>query len=163
MGTFDYDFGGGPRFPRVSPAALTDVNAPLDPGAGNLLDLSGSAFYQPTDAVSFAVEFVKNRLVRNDTKRIAFDDNITSLRGTYQFTRFLAARARIDYTTLERRARAQLLLAWTPGPGTAFYAGYNDDVNRDGFNPYSGRFEPGIQRNGRTFFIKASYLFRRSF
>jgi hypothetical protein len=113
MGTFDFDFGGGPRFPRVSPAALIDAEAPLDPGTGNLLDLSGSAFYQPTDAVSFAVDFVKNRLVRNDTRRVAFDDNITSLRGTYQFTRFLAARARLDYTTLERRARAQLLLAWT--------------------------------------------------
>jgi hypothetical protein len=31
--------------------------------------------------------------VRNDTKPVAFDDNITSLRGTHQFTRLLAARA----------------------------------------------------------------------
>ena len=29
---FDYDFGAGPKFPRVSPAALIDPNAPLDPG-----------------------------------------------------------------------------------------------------------------------------------
>ena len=30
--TFDYDFGGGPKYPRVSPAALADPAAPLDPG-----------------------------------------------------------------------------------------------------------------------------------
>ncbi|MDQ3907642.1 MAG: carbohydrate binding family 9 domain-containing protein, partial [Acidobacteriota bacterium] len=36
-GEHDFDFGNGPRFPRVSPAALIDPNAPLEPGAGNLL------------------------------------------------------------------------------------------------------------------------------
>ena len=48
-------------------------------------------------------------------------------------------------------------------PGTAFYAGYNDDFNYRGFNPYSGLPEQGLRSNGRTFFIKMSYLFRRSF
>jgi hypothetical protein len=162
MGSFDYDFGGGPKFPRVSAAALVDPDAPLDPGAGNLLDISGSAYYQPANALRMTLNFVKNRLVRNDTNRVAFDDNIISLRGTYQFTRFIAVRARVDYTTLEERARAQFLFGWTPNPGTAFYVGYNDDVNRNGFNPYTGLLEPGIRRNGRTFFIKASYLIRRS-
>src|SRR4029079_8431215 len=36
--TFDYDFGAGPRYPRVSPAALLDPNAPLDPGPANSVD-----------------------------------------------------------------------------------------------------------------------------
>ena len=58
---------------------------------------------------------------------------------------------------------AQFLFEWTPNPGTAFYAGYNDDVNRDGFSPVSGLYEPGFRRNGRTFFVKMSYLFRQSF
>ena len=161
-GVFDFDFGAGPRFPRISPAALANSNASLDPGAGNLLDINASAFYQPTDAIKITVDYLKNRLVRNDTHRIAFDDNITTLHGTYQFTRFIAARLRIDYSTLDARVRGQFLVAWTPSPGTALYAGYNDDVNRNGFNPFSGQFEPGIRRNGRTFFIKASYLFRHS-
>ena len=33
---------------------------------------------------------------------------------------------------------------------------------RNAFNPFTGQFEPGLRRNGRTFFIKVSYLFRRS-
>lgn len=165
-GTFDFDFGGGPKFPRVSPPALADPTNPnvaLDPGPGKLLDITGSAYYQPTNSLRFTLNFTKNRLVRDDTGRVAFDDNIYSLRGTYQFTRFIAARARVDYSTLSARARAQFLFAWTPNPGTAVYLGYNDDVNRNGFSPINGQFEPGFRRNGRTFFIKMSYLFRRSF
>lgn len=160
QGTFDFDFGGGPKFPRVSPAALLDPDNPLDPGPGTLLDISASTYYQPTPALRLTLDFTKNRLVRDDTKLVAFDENIYSLRGTYQFTRFLAARARIDYSTLESRARAQFLFGWTPNPGTAFYVGYNDDVNRNGFSPITGLFEPGFRRNNRTFFIKLSYLFR---
>ena len=59
--------------------------------------------------------------------------------------------------------KGQFLLGYTPNPGTAFYVGYNDDINRHGFNPFSGALEPGLRRNSRTFFIKASYLFRKSF
>lgn len=54
------------------------------------------------------------------------------------------------------------LMGYTPNPGTALYVGYNDDLNRSGFNPFSGKLKPGFRRNGRTFFIKMSYLFRKS-
>ena len=91
MGTFDLDSGGGPGFPRVSPASLTDPGAPLDPGPGNLLDLSGNAYYQPTDALRVTLDYLKNRLVRDDTRLVAFNDDIYSVRATYQFTRFVAA------------------------------------------------------------------------
>jgi hypothetical protein len=40
--------------------------------------------------------------------------------------------------------------------------GYNDDLNHNGFWPASGLREPGLRRNERTFFVKMSYLFRRS-
>jgi hypothetical protein len=162
-GEHDFDFGAGPRFPRVSPVALLDPNAPLDPGAGNLLYTNGSASYKVTNDLNMSVSFDKSRLVRQDNGRVAFDSNIVSLRGTYQFSRFTFVRARIDYSSLSSNVRGQFLLGWTPNPGTAFYAGYNDDMNRSFFNPYTGQLEPGFRRNGRTFFIKMSYLFRKSF
>ena len=80
-----------------------------------------------------------------------------------QETSFTFVRARVDYDTLESNARGQFLFGWTPNPGTSFYVGYNDDVNRNGFNPFTGQFEPGFRRNGRTFFVKMSYLIRRAF
>ncbi|HEY0079797.1 MAG TPA: DUF5916 domain-containing protein [Pyrinomonadaceae bacterium] len=167
QGHFDLDFGAGPKYPRVSPAALTNVNAALDPGRGGLLELGGGFAWQPTNALRTTLNFTKNRLLRYDTDRVAFDDNIISTRTTYQFTKFLFARARVDYTTLSSNVKGQFLFGWTPNPGTAFYVGYNDDMNRNGFNPYTHpltrEIEPGFRRNGRTFFIKTSYLIRRSF
>jgi hypothetical protein len=163
-GAFDFDFGGGPKYPRVSPAALVDPDtAGLDPGKGNQLRFEGGVAYQPTNALRLTLDYVKDRLVRKDTRRVAYDDNIFTLRGTYQFSRFTFARARIDYDSLASSVRGQFLMGWTPNPGTSFYVGYNDDLNYNGFGPFSGRLEPGFRRNGRTFFIKMSYLFRRSF
>lgn len=163
-GAFDFDFGAGPRFPRVSPAALVDPDtAPRDPGPGNQLHLESNFAYQPTNALRLTLDYTKDRLVRQDTGRVAYDDNIFTLRGTYQFTRFTFARARIDYDTLVASVRGQFLMGWAPNPGTSFYVGYNDDANYNGFGPFTNRLEPGFRRNGRTFFIKMSYLFRRSF
>lgn len=162
-GEHDFDFGAGPHFPRVSPAALTDPDAPLDPGKGDLFYTNGNITYKATNDLNMTLSFNKNRLTRRDTGRVAFDENIVSLRTTYQFSRFTFARARIDYDSLVSNFRGQFLLGWTPNPGTALYVGYNDDLNRSFFNPFSGDLEPGFRRNGRTFFIKMSYLFRRSF
>jgi len=159
---FDFDFGAGPRYPRVSPAALSDPNALLDPGSAGTFDTSLGVQYKPTNALSTSLEYSRTRFTRNATGRTVFVDNISSLRATYQFTRFTFVRARLDYDTLAANVRGQYLVGWTPNPGTAFYVGYNDDLNYGGFNPYSGLHERGFQRNGRTFFIKTSYLFRRS-
>ncbi|MBS1794454.1 MAG: carbohydrate binding family 9 domain-containing protein [Acidobacteria bacterium] len=163
-GQMDYDLGAGRRFPRASLAAQTyGQDAPYDPGPGNQLTINSSFRYQPTSAFQTSLDFTKIRLVRRDTRLTAFDDNIYSSRSTYQFTRNTFARLRLDYSTLNRRLLPQLVAGWTPSPGTALYVGYSDDVNYNGWNPYNGRYEPGIHGNGRTFFIKASYLFRKSF
>jgi hypothetical protein len=187
-GIFDFDFGAGRDFPRVSPYAVAvrearaqgicdpkkDENGnpiplpgvcfdALDPGAANGFDIDTGVTLQPTSALRTTFSYVKARLTRRDNGLVAFDDNIFALRTTYQFTRFLFARARVDYGTLSTTARGQFLFGWTPNPGTSFYAGYNDDLQRNGYNPFNSQLEPGLRRNGRTFFIKASYLFRRSF
>jgi hypothetical protein len=179
-GSLDFDFGAGPRYPRVSLPAVAARNAqaaglcngavrpavcvaPQDPGPGAFLHFDGSVNYRPSSALNLSLSYTRERLRRYDTHLLAFDENIVSLRSTYQFTRFIFARGRIDYDTLASRVRGQFLFGYTPNPGTALYIGYNDDLNRNGFNPFSGQLEPGFRRNGRTFFIKMSYLFRKSF
>jgi hypothetical protein len=106
---------------------------------------------------------VKSMLKRRDTGLTAFDVNIFTFRGTYQFTRATFARAIIDYNTLSSRLRAQLLAGWTPSPGTSFYVGYNDDLNYNESHPFTREIVPGFRRNSRTYFIKMSYLIRKSF
>jgi hypothetical protein len=174
-GNLDYDFGAGPKFPRVSAPYLawleqckgvencTIPEPGYDPGGGKQLYLEASIRYQPTTAWQAQINYTRTKLTRFDTGRVAFDDNVISLRSTYQFSRDFFARMRLDYSNISTRLRPQLIFGWTPSPGTAFYAGYNDDFNYKGFNPYTGLPENGLRGNGRTFFIKASYLFRKSF
>jgi hypothetical protein len=159
---FDYDFGGGDRFPRVSPAALAG-SSKLDPGVGQQYDFGFGGEWKPSNPLRLSLEYNKSRLVRKDTDREAFDSNLVTVRSTYQFTRFTFTRLRLDYDSLRSNVKGQFLFGWNPNPGTAFYVGYNDDFNYNGFNPFTGNPEPRFERNGRTFFIRASYLFRKSF
>lgn len=163
-GAFDYDFGGGFRYPRVSPNALLNgQGAKLDPGPGTELNYGGGFTLTPIDPLTTSLDYTKDKLTRHDTGLVAYDTNIFTWRTTYKFTRFTFARVRWDYDTLNSSAAGQFLLGWNPNPGTAFYVGYNDALNYNGFNPFTGNLEPGFARNQRTFFIRASYLFRRSF
>src|SRR5437868_6655471 len=163
-GHFDLDFGNGDKYPRVSPAALAlGQDAPLDPGRGSLLQFNAGVTYQPTKALRAQFNINRQRLRRYDTDRVAYAINILTLRATYQFTKASFARLILDYNTLNSRLRSQALFGWTPSPGTAFYAGYNDDLNYDSRHPFTGQLVPGFRRNTRTFFIKASYLIRKGF
>jgi hypothetical protein len=179
-GNLDYDFGAGPNYPRVSIPAVTaraaqaagvckaiplpvQCLAPQDPGAGKFLNVNAGMTYTPSKPLNINLSFTKQNLRRYDTGLLAFDDNIVSVKATYQFTRFIFARGRIDFDSLDSSYKGQFLFGWAPNPGTALYVGYNDDLTRNGYSPFSGQLEPGFRRNGRTVFIKMSYLFRKSF
>jgi hypothetical protein len=160
--TFDYDFGAGPRYPRVSPAALLDPDAPLDPGPASNAYYQGRVEWKPTGAFRATAGYTKSSLVRNDTGRTAYDQDLYSLQATRQFGRFGFCRVRADFDTLPSRLHGQVLAGWTPNPGTAVYLGYDDELSRNGFNPLTAAPEPGIVRSGRTLFLKVSYLMRRA-
>jgi hypothetical protein len=172
---FDFDFGGGGKFDRVSPAYLawleryrqnpnTAGDPPgLDPGTGYQFDANVGVEYKPIDPLRVSIDYTKSSLKRHDTNKYAFDTNIFSVRSTYQFSRFTYTRLRLDYDTLSRNVSGQFLFGWNPNPGTAFYVGYNDNFNYNGFSPLTGQLESRFERNSRTFFIRASYLFRKSF
>lgn len=160
---FDLDFGSGERYPRVSPAFLANpLETRLDPGKGDSLGFGIGLDLTPTDPWTLSLEYEHEKLTRNDTRLVAFKSDIFSLRSTYQFTRFTFFRARWDYQALDGSVNGQLLFGWSPNPGTAFYIGYNDNLLYRGFNPYLDSFDNGFRRDGRRFFIRLSYLFRRS-
>ncbi len=138
-------------------------NGKINPGTGKLFDAEIYLEWKPVDPLRSSVSYQKSRLVRNDNRIRTFDSDIVSIRSTYQFTRFIYTRLRLDYDSLSRNYAGQLLFGWNPSPGKAFYIGYNDNFNYNGFSPYTGQRESGFERNTRTFFIRASYLFRKSF
>ncbi|HRH42832.1 MAG TPA: DUF5916 domain-containing protein [Pyrinomonadaceae bacterium] len=159
--SFDYDFGGGGKFLRISPAALAfGQGVALDPGPGKSLNYELYGEFKPTDKFNLELGYSKSKLTRNDTGLTAYDSNIFTLRSVYQFSRFVAFKARLDYNTLSSRIFGQYTFSWTPSPGKALYVGYNDSWNYKGFA--FGQPQPGFLQLNRTFFIKMSYLFRRS-
>jgi hypothetical protein len=191
INSMDYDFGAGPKYPRSSQAFISYLQGPqynnyiselyayaadpvnhphpsfaeppaLDPGRGWQFDANVGFEYKPINPLRVSLDYTKSKLTRNDTGKLAYNTNIFTLRSTYQFTRFTYVRARWDYDTLAANVAGQFLFGWNPNPGTAFYVGYNDNFNYNGFSPLTGQFEPRFERNSRTFFIRASYLFRKS-
>ncbi|MBC7898785.1 MAG: carbohydrate binding family 9 domain-containing protein [Saprospiraceae bacterium] len=142
---------------------FTSLNGFQNPGPGKQFDAEVFAELKPLDPLRLSASYRKSRLVRNDNRIRTFDSDLLSIRSTYQFSRFTFTRLRLDYDSTRKNYAGQLLVGWNPNPGTAFYVGYNDNFNYKGFSPYTGQFEPGFERNSRTFFIRASYLFRKSF
>ena len=141
-----------------------DFNSfPQNPGTGKQFDAEIFAEVKPTDPFRVSLSYRKSRLTRNDTGETAFDANLVTMRSTYQFTRFAFTRVRLDYNSVDRNFSGQALFGLNPSPGTAFYIGYNENANFNGFNNFTGQYEPRFERNERTFFIRASYLFRKSF
>lgn len=160
--SFDYDFGAGLDFPRVSPAALLfGQDVPLDPGEATGLYYGIGMELKPTDNFSFNVDYNKSRLKRDATKLLAYDSNRFSLNSTYQFSRFVNLKARVYYDTLSDRIFGQYTFAWTPSVGKALYIGYNNRLSYKGYA--FGHPQTGFLQLNRTFFIKLSYLFRKSF
>jgi len=159
---FDYDLGAGRKFPRISPAALADPGAPLDPGPATSRAIGGNITWRPVDALRTSIDLSRSTLRRNDNGRLAYDVTLASLRTTYQFTRFAFIRLRTDWNSSSATLSGQYLAGWTPNPGTAVYVGYNDTATIDGFDPMTTARISGFQRQGRTLFVKLSYMLRLS-
>ncbi len=134
-----------------------------DPGPGMQLDAQFYAEVKPVDPLRASISYTKRRLTRNDNAVRVLDSDLVTFRSTYQFSRFLFARVRLDYDDSNNDYSGQALFGWNPNPGTAFYVGYNDAFNYSGHSDFTGQPEPGFNRTSRTFFIRASYLFRKSF
>lgn len=113
-----------------------------------------------------------------------FENQTLRTKINYQFTRAFSARVIVEYDSLlvspvetslvrTKQVSTGALLTWLPHPGTAIYAGYNNDIqnldrslcNRvaattcDPNNTDLPRAN-GYLNDGRQFFVKASYLLR---
>ena len=71
-----------------------------------------------------------------------FDQNILRNRTIYQFKRWQAVCAIVDYDT-GRQFGASVLYAYTPKPNTALYFGYSD-LLYNGFDPLAEQRAAGL-------------------
>ena len=149
----DYDLGAG-RFPRVSPGALLDPDAPLDPGPADSTWFQTTLALQPTEALRVSGSYEHGRLVRDDTGLEVYDQHLASFRAQYAFSRDAWVRGRLDHDSLDGRTFHQLVLGWTPRPGTAIYLGYDET------GEWSEATQRHYARRDRTVFLKLSWAHR---
>jgi len=156
---FDYDFGAGVKYPRVSPRALVDPSSPLDPGKADLVNVQSTLIYQAADNFRLSIDYLKSRLYRKDTKKLAYDQNIFRFGAEYNLTRFTFLRTRVELESLESNIRFQLMFGWTPTPGTVLYIGYNSSMYYEQYNVARKLLEKRIITSNQLFFMKLSYKF----
>jgi hypothetical protein len=139
---------------------------------------------QPISPLTIDNTYLLDRAQDAHTHVHVYESQTFRTKINYQFTRSFSLRAIVEYDSVGRNAAlssldrtkqvsTQVLFTWLPHPGTAIYAGYNNDLQNlnhtlctelagGGCNtnfPIEPR-APQYLNDGREFFVKASYLLR---
>ena len=131
---------------------------------------------RPTARLGLVVSGIETRLDTPGGDAI-FVNRILRTKAQFQFSRALSARVILQYDALDaapartrlqsgRRFNADFLATFLPSPGTAIYAGFNNnaiDLDHALQSDRAGLAIPrgGFLSDGRQFFVKVSYLLRR--
>jgi hypothetical protein len=151
---FSKKFGGAASF-NLGDGILFDA---INPQIGNRLNYNVSLQLTPQDNLRIRLNLIHSELKSKLGQRF-FSVSIYRANINQQFTRNTSLRAIIDYNTFSRQATANILMVYSPNPGTSFFAGYNDLLTF-GDNRATPQRETGAIRQQRAFFIKLSYLLR---
>jgi len=107
---------------------------------------------RPSPRLTSEITVTRSRFSREPWRGTVYDIWLAGAKTTWQFTRQLYARVYPQYDSDARHLEADGLLGYVVHPGTVLYAGTNLGVEE----------QAGRRRvTGRTFFLKASYLFLR--
>ena len=165
---------------------LIDVPVGLLPITGNETAITHTMSLKLTRHLVVDNTYILDRVVNGATHHAAFNNHIIRSKWNYQFTPALSLRLIAQYNGLlanpaqssltnTKNMNFDFLVTYLPHPGTAVYVGYNSDLE----NLVPGLCHqlpgstvcipngPGLVRNnsfindGRQFFVKISYLFRR--
>jgi hypothetical protein len=131
-----------------------------DPFAGRLLQATATVTYQPSEQWSEQASFTYASFDAASTGARIYDYGIARSRTTFQFNRYLFARAILEYNTFRRQLTTDFLVSFTYIPGTVLHAGFGslyEKPLRDGFEYAGDRSFTEIRRG---LFFKASYLWR---
>jgi hypothetical protein len=157
------------------------------PYTGNETAIFQTIGVKPIGSLQIDNEYILDRIINGAVHHSVFNNHIIRSKWNYQFTREFSLRfiaqyngllANPQYSSLQtvKNMNLDLLFTYLLHPGTAVYVGYNS--NLENVNPAlcdrlpgSGQCDPagpGLLRtpnsyinDGRLFFVKISYLFRR--
>jgi len=157
------------------------------PFTGNELAINQTVSVRPTGSLQIDNTYILDRVLNGGVNHAVFNNNIIRSKWNYQFTRNFSLRfigqynglvANPVYSSLPtvKTFNTDILFTYLVHPGTAIYVGYN--TNQENVDPGLCIHLPGstecdpntggllrtrglATNDGRLFFIKVSYLFRR--
>jgi len=142
---------------------------------------------KPTGHLEIDNTYILDRVLNGAAHHAAFNNHIIRSQWNYQLTRALSLRAILQYNGLlanpmysslqtTKDFSSDFLITYLVHPGTAVYVGYNTNLENVipglcipvagqsmGCDPNASGLVRGTRliNDGRVFFVKVSYLFRR--
>jgi Domain of unknown function (DUF5916) len=165
---------------------LIDVPTNQLPITGDETFVNATMSLKPTRHLQIDNTYILDRVLNGAVQHAAFNNHIIRTKWNYQFTPALSIRAITQYNGLlanpmwsslatTKNVNFDVLITYMPHPGTAVYVGYNSNLE----NLIPGLCQHGTEsttcipnsaglvrsnsfiNDGRQFFVKISYLFRR--
>lgn len=164
------DFGGG-IFSQILKQLYFNITFdygnrlfydPLTPFGGTGLNTSAVLTFQPTDKFRTGLELSYSDFFTKIDKKKIYDYSIIRNHTTFQFNKYLYLRGILEYNSYYKRLGGDLLASFTYIPGTVIQLGYGSVYEKLRWNPGERRYTPAnhFQHTGKSFFFKASYLWR---
>ena len=157
------------------------------PYTGNETAVYSTLGIKPSDRLQIDNTYILERVVNGGVDHAVVNSNIIRSKWNYQFNRDFSLRVITQYNGVlanplysslptSKNLNFDFLFTYLPHPGTAVYVGYNSNLENvapglcarvagetgcDPGNPGLIRTPYGFINDGRQFFVKVSYLFRR--
>jgi hypothetical protein len=157
------------------------------PITGNETYINQTMSIKPTGHLEIDNTYILDRVLNGAAHHTSFNNHIARSQWNYQFTRALSLRAILQYNGLlanptysslqtTKDFSMDFLITYLIHPGTAVYVGYNSNLENlipglcvpapggaVGCDPSGSGLvrSNGFINDGRVFFVKVSYLFRR--
>lgn len=118
------------------------------------------AIYQPSEKITARIDFVFSDFKRDSDNLLLYEYPITRLRLTYQMNKYLFFRGIAEYNKFRKQLITDFLASFTYIPGTVLHFGYGSLYEKTEW--FNGRYIPSdnFKETARSFFFKASYLWR---
>ena len=131
---------------------------------------------RPLNKLRIDNTYISSRAISRQNGASIFNNHIIRSKYNWQFNRELSLRTIFQYNTVlanplfsslktTKNFNADVLMTWQPNAGTAFYVGYNSNLQNLNLVPTPTgsqivRYPNQFINDGKQLFVKFSYLFR---
>ncbi len=131
---------------------------------------------RPVSKLRIDNTYILSRAISRQTRGSIFNNHIIRSKFNWQFNRELSLRTIFQYNAVQanplfsglkttKNFNADVLMTWQPNAGTAFYVGYNSNLQNLNLVPTPTgsqivRYPNQFINDGKQLFVKFSYLFR---